>query len=156
MYEYEIPKDFKTNRYNGKEKDKFFVEANKIYKTLPNAFVSDIKFIYVSKNPEDSKITENDEFDDYEQNDLCIEYKDAENKHKQPVFRFLQNSFTSAYRIWKERNPDYKRVRSIIDELTNVGFIKCKVGNDRCLVIEKTEFESLLNKNKDDILGVDV
>lgn len=156
MNEYEIPKDFKTNRYNGKEKEEFINEAEKDFKSVAAAFISDIKFIYVAKNSDKSDDIK-DVLDENEQNNLCIKYEDANNKQGEPVFKFLSADFTNTYAMWKQLNTDYKPVRSITEELCNkLNFVKCRVKNDRCLVILKTEFESLLNRYRDNILGIDV
>lgn len=151
MYEYEIPKDFRTNRYDGEEKERFINEANKKRKRPVEAFLSDIKFI--EENSEVSDITDN--FDECVQNSLCINYKIGKNKNKETVFRFNPLEFKIVYSNWKIENNDYPAIRNILVELEDLGFVKYKIMGKYYYVISKNDFESLIKKIKDECPEMD-
>lgn len=137
MYEYEIPKCFKTNRYYGKEKEQFIIEANRERKRPIEAFLSDITMV--------------DEENDYEQNNLCITYKKGLSKNKETVFRFRTTDFNITYNIWKRENESYPVIRDITLELEKKGFNKYKIKGYYFYVITKNKFETLLKDIKNEV-----
>ena len=146
MYEHEIPKGFKTNRYYGKEKEEFIIEANRERKRPIEAFLSDIKMVN-----EDEENNTTDELNNYEQNILCITYKKGTNKDKEVVLRFKTNDFNITYNRWKNENGSYPVIRDITLELEKKGFIKIKYRGYYFYVITKNDFESLLKEIKKEV-----
>ena len=153
MYEYKIPENFHHCRYEGKEKEEFFTKSKQSHimnsslnQTITDgikSFLLDIRFVRKNSN-------------DYEQNEICIEYEEDMNKNNEPVVRFKPIEFMIAYNRWKEENENYRPIRNIYNELINLGFSKCTIKSKNFYVMLKNNFENLLDNIENEFLEIDV